>query len=175
MIREEEIPDSEIDTDCKEIATNAKIINGIEGKIKPVNAKRTNDAMQRWINDADRIMNDFISGVRANCNTEAGRLLLRKMGNSPAGILKNIVEHPNSIPLIKKFLGVNLYKHLVKLPNLIKGIEKTHAERLQRGEIGPNGYKDFSKQVSKIKLKYDGFLPKQLFSICTEEINYFNY
>lgn len=116
-----------------------------------------------------RILEDLQKSLNKVKNIELGRNFLRRLGNTPSGILKSLSDEEKKKTIIKVF-GVDFVEGLKKVSIFIEDAENTNTLRLKYGE----GYKNFTKEVKEIKEQYDSFLHQRLCSVKTK-INYFNY
>jgi hypothetical protein len=174
MINEEEIPNDNINKNGEDSLRIANVMNNTPGKIKPVNAKYTNDTERRLINDTNRIIDDLISKfIEVRQNPDA-RMYIRKLMNTPRNILNTLKSSKEETEMFKKVFGNNTYKNLMSLPVFISIINNSNERRKKDGVKG-SGYIDFSKEIEKLKQKFDKFFDKRLVSVYTEEMNYFNY
>ena len=172
MIYEEEIPNDELENISKTIAKIIIRLNKIKGRISPVDAEYTNNTMLNLIASTNRIIDDLSLSFTILRKNENFRKVSRKIGNTPNSFLKKISEKPDLSKHFKKLFGVNVYENLVRLPKIIKGLENIQA---RRNKDGDNSYKDFFKELFKLKTKYNFLFDNRLVSVKTEETNYFPY
>jgi len=174
MINEEEISNERLIKRGEIIHNTYSTLNKTKGKIKPINARYTNDSMQNSISDANEMIDDLIYSFAELRKDSDSRRVIRALKNTPGNILDEINKRPEKEHFFKSFLGVNTFENLRRLGTIIKCINNINLRRKTDG-IENSGYKDFSKEITKLKVRYDTFMGKRLTSVYTEEINYFNY